>query len=138
MAEDSNSCVRTANGLSFGCCSRFKTSVSCGAKVSLPRFGSFSQVAIPLLILPGLMRDCGMKGASIVVVVALALLCSCDRDDQQIKVYKVAKAPLETTPAPEVAMPTNASSPSVLSANAPGLTTSATAEVPKNWEAQPL
>ena len=53
------------------------------------------------------MRDCGMKGVSVVVVVALGLLCGCDRDDQQIKVYKVAKAPLETTPPPEAAMPTN-------------------------------
>ncbi|HEX4629384.1 MAG TPA: hypothetical protein VH188_00320 [Chthoniobacterales bacterium] len=79
-----------------------------------------------------------MKGVSVVVVAALALLCGCNRDDQQIKVYKVAKAPLETTPAPEAAMPTNASSPSVLSSNGPGLTTTATAEAPKNWESQPL
>src|ERR1043165_612793 len=84
------------------------------------------------------MRDCGMKGVSVVVVAALALLCGCNRDDQEIKVYKVAKAPLESTPAPETAMPTNASSPSVLSPNTPGLTTSTTAEAPKNWEPQPL
>src|ERR1041385_2106797 len=87
-----------------------------------------SEPAIPLLILPGLMRDWGMKGASVVVVASLALLCGCNRDDQEIKVYKVAKAPLESTPAPETAMPTNASSPSVLSPTMPGLTTSPTAE----------
>jgi hypothetical protein len=80
-----------------------------------------------------------MKGASVAIVAALALLCGgCDRDDQQIKVYRVAKAPLETTPPPEAAMPTNASSPSTLSASAPGLTTTTAAEVPKNWESQPL
>ena len=79
-----------------------------------------------------------MKGLSVAVVAALALLCGCNRDDQQIKVYRVAKAPLETTPPPEAAMPTNASSPSTLSANAPGLTTTTTAEVPKNWEPQAL
>jgi len=84
------------------------------------------------------MRDWGMRGSSVVVVAALALLWGCNRDDQQIKVYKVAKAPLETTPAPEAAMPTNASSPSTLSANVPGLTTTTTAEAPKNWEPQPL
>jgi hypothetical protein len=80
-----------------------------------------------------------MKRASIVVVAALALLCGCDRDDQQIKVYRVSKAPLESTPPPsDATMPTNASSPSALSANAPGVTTTATADVPKNWEPQPL
>jgi hypothetical protein len=79
-----------------------------------------------------------MKGVSAAIFAALALLCGCDRDDQQIKVYRVAKAPLESTPPPEAAMPTNASSPSALSANAPSLTTPATAEAPKNWEPQPL
>jgi hypothetical protein len=79
-----------------------------------------------------------MKGASVAIVAALALLCGCDRDDQQIKVYRVAKAPLETTPPPEAAMPTNASSPSALLPNVPGLTTTAVAEAPKNWEPQPL
>lgn len=79
-----------------------------------------------------------MKAASVAIVAAFALLCGCDRDDQQIKVYRVAKAPLETTPPPEAAMPTNASSPSALSSSAPSMTTTATAEVPKNWEPQPL
>jgi hypothetical protein len=79
-----------------------------------------------------------MRGASAVVVAALTLLCSCNRDDQQIKVYRVAKAPLETTPPPEAAMPTNASSPSTLSGSAPSLMTTTTAEAPKNWEPQPL
>ncbi|MFL6520319.1 MAG: hypothetical protein ACJ8NS_08885 [Chthoniobacterales bacterium] len=79
-----------------------------------------------------------MKGSVVIVIAALALLCGCDRDDQHIKVYKVAKAPLETAPPPEPAMPTNASSPSTLSPNLPGLTTSTTAEAPKNWEPQPL
>ncbi len=72
------------------------------------------------------------------VVIAMTALCGCDRDDQQIKVYRVAKAPLETTPAPEMSMPTNASSPSSFSPNAPGIPTAATANAPKNWEPQPL
>ena len=79
-----------------------------------------------------------MRGAPVAIVAALALLCGCNRDDQQIKVYRVAKAPLESTPAPEAAMPTNASSPSVLSATAPGPTSGGTAQAPKNWEPQPL
>jgi hypothetical protein len=43
--------------------------------------------------------------------VAVAMLSACDRGDQQIKVYRIAKAPLESTPPPEATMPTNASSP---------------------------
>ena len=78
-----------------------------------------------------------MKGTlgPVAVLTAVALLSGCDRDDQQIKVYRVAKAPLETPPSSDASvMPTNASSPS--SITAPGSTS--VADVPKNWEAQPL
>jgi hypothetical protein len=47
------------------------------------------------------------------------LLGGCDRDDQQIKVYRVAKAPLESTPPPDATMPTNASSPNAEAPAAP-------------------
>jgi hypothetical protein len=68
---------------------------------------------------------------------ATVVLCGCERDDQQIKVYRVAKAPLESTPPPDTSMmPTNASSPSASSLTAPGA--SNVADVPKNWEPQPL
>lgn len=81
-----------------------------------------------------------MKGASApaAIVTAALLLCGCERDDQQIKVYKVVKAPLETPPPPPDSsmMPTNASSPSASSLTAP--TSSVAAGVPKNWEPQPL
>jgi hypothetical protein len=50
-----------------------------------------------------------MKGG--VVALAVILLGACDRDDQQIKVYRVSKAPLESTPPLDATMPTNASSP---------------------------
>lgn len=70
------------------------------------------------------------------LVVLLAGFCGCERDDQQIKVYRIAKAPLESTPAPEAPMPTNASSPSALLPSGPAST--AAADTPKNWEAQPL
>ena len=76
--------------------------------------------------------------APVAVATAIAMFCGCDRDDQQIKVYRVAKAPLENTPAPEMPMPTNASSPSSANASAPGVPTAATANAPKNWEPQPL
>ncbi|MFL6588981.1 MAG: hypothetical protein ACJ8M4_02280 [Chthoniobacterales bacterium] len=81
-----------------------------------------------------------MKGllAPVAIAAAMTALCGCDRDDQQIKVYRVAKAPLETTPAPDMAMPTNASSPSSFTPNAPGIPTAATANAPKTWEPQPL
>jgi hypothetical protein len=50
-----------------------------------------------------------MKGVAVAIVAAM--LSACDRGDQQIKVYRIAKAPLESTPPPEATMPTNASSP---------------------------
>jgi hypothetical protein len=53
-----------------------------------------------------------MKGAALpMAIVAAMLLGACDRDDQPVKVYRVAKAPLESTPPPDATMPTNASSP---------------------------
>jgi len=79
-----------------------------------------------------------MKGAvSFLIIVAALAICGCERDDQQIKVYRIAKAPLESTPPPDNSMmPTNASSPSASSMTAPG--TANVADVPKNWEPQPL
>jgi hypothetical protein len=79
-----------------------------------------------------------MRGTvSLIIVGAVLALCGCERDDQQIKVYRVSKAPLESTPPPsEAMMPTNASSPSASSLTAPG--SSNVADVPKNWEPQPL
>jgi len=83
------------------------------------------------------MRNWGMKGALVsVAIVAAMLLGACDRNDQQIKVYRIAKAPLESTPPPDASMPTNASSPSALSTAAPS--TMAAAVVPPKWEVQPL
>jgi hypothetical protein len=79
-----------------------------------------------------------MRGAvCFILISAVLVLCGCERDDQQIKVYRIAKAPLESTPPPDTSMmPTNASSPSASSFTAPGL--SDIADVPKNWEPQPL
>ncbi len=77
-----------------------------------------------------------MKGTLASLAVAALLLNACDRNDQQIKVYRIAKAPLESTPPPDASMPTNASSPSALSTAAPSMVTAAV--VPSNWEAQPL
>src|SRR2546423_3471756 len=85
------------------------------------------------------MRNSGMRESVFVVIVAASLaLSGCDRDDQQIKVYRVAKAPLESTPPPDTSsmMPTNAQSPSAASLTAPS--SSKVADAPKNWEPQPL
>src|SRR6478752_1303978 len=80
-----------------------------------------------------------MKGVfgSAVIVVAAILCGGCERADQEIKVYRVAKAPLETTPPPDASMPTNASSPSALPNTSLSNPTVA-ADVPKNWEPQAL
>src|SRR3954468_19833439 len=81
------------------------------------------------------LRMNGTRGAVGTLIAIVVLLCGCDRDDQQIKVYRVAKAPLESPAPPETSMmPTNASSPS--SITAPG--SASVAEVPKDWESQPL
>jgi hypothetical protein len=64
------------------------------------------------------------------------LLFACDRSDQQIKVYRIAKAPLDATPPGDAALPTNVSSPSSLPEAVP--ITLPTAAVPPNWEPQPL
>jgi hypothetical protein len=69
------------------------------------------------------------------ILLAAALLCSCDRDDQQIKVYRVAKAPLESPPPADASMiPTNSPAPSSITAPS----SSSVADVPKSWESQPL
>lgn len=57
------------------------------------------------------MRRAGSTGRALLAVIWIAALGGCDRDDQQIKVYRVAKAPLESTPPPDATMPTNVSSP---------------------------
>jgi hypothetical protein len=81
-----------------------------------------------------------MKGAALsVTVVVVLLLCGCDRNDQQIKVYRIAKAPLESTLPPEATMPTNASSPN---ADAPAAPSSSEKpqiqwDVPPGWSSAP-
>jgi hypothetical protein len=82
------------------------------------------------------MRGVGSGAASISFVAVAIFLSACDRSDQQIKVYRVAKAPLDATPSGDAAMPTNASSPSSLPLAAPF--TPITAIIPPNWESQPL
>jgi len=65
--------------------------------------------------------------------IVVGTLGACDHDDQQIKVYRVAKAPLESTPSPDAAMPTNASSPGADLAAPP-----VTAEKPQiQWDVPP-
>jgi hypothetical protein len=81
-----------------------------------------------------------MKGALVsVAIVAAMVLGACDRSDQQIKVYRIAKAPLESTPPPEATMPTNASSPN---ADAPAAPPSSEKpriqwDVPPGWSSTP-
>ena len=76
-----------------------------------------------------------MRVTAALATVAAMILGACDRNDQQIKVYRVAKAPLENA-SPDASLPTNASSPSSLPVAPPN--TSETAVIAPNWEAQPL
>ena len=65
------------------------------------------------------------------------LMTACDRSDQQIKVYRVSKAPLEeSTPQQQNAMPTNAGSPAAPHGMPPVMSTTPT--TPPNWEPQIL
>ena len=65
------------------------------------------------------------------------LMPACDRSDQQVKVYRVSKAPLEeSAPQQQNAMPTNAGSPAAPHGMPP--VTSTTPTTPPNWEPQPL
>jgi len=65
------------------------------------------------------------------------LMPACDRSDQQIKVYRVSKAPLEeSAPQQQNAMPTNAGSPAAPHRMPPVTSTAPT--MPPNWEPQPL
>ena len=77
-----------------------------------------------------------LNQASIAFLALALLLVGCDRSDQQIKVYRVTKAPLEDATSTDAAMPTNASSPSSLSTATPGMTMAGI--VPPNWEPQAL
>lgn len=80
-----------------------------------------------------------MKGAVVAVAIVAAILSACDRNDQQIKVYRVAKAPLESTPPPDANLPTNVSSPA---ADAPVPPPSSEKpqikwDVPSTWSSAP-
>ena len=64
------------------------------------------------------MRALTIRGLALLLAIGAAFLSACERDDQQIKVYRVSKAPLESTPppmdmsmAPNSQVPTNAPSP---------------------------
>jgi len=82
------------------------------------------------------MRIVRLRAASLSLVIAAMLLSACDRSDQQIKVYRVAKAPLEAAPPADATLPTNASSPSSVSGAGPSAPMTAT--IPSNWETQAL
>lgn len=66
------------------------------------------------------MRAVAIRGISLLLASGAVILSACERDDQQIKVYRVSKAPLESTPPPpDATMPTNASSPAADAMTAP-------------------
>jgi hypothetical protein len=65
------------------------------------------------------------------------LMPACHRSDQQIKIYRVSKAPLEeSVPQQQDAMPTNTAAPRMPGGLAPRAETAVA--TPPNWERQPL
>src|SRR4030095_10405382 len=82
------------------------------------------------------MRVVGLRGASVSPGAVAMLLFACDSSDDQIKVYRIANAPLDATPPGDAALPTNVSSPSSLPEAVP--ITPLSAAVPPNWEPQLL
>src|SRR5438067_1871462 len=84
-------------------------------------------------------RAAWVKGMALLAATAL-IFAGCDRDDQQIKVYRVSKAPLESTPPPsDATMPTNASSPAADSLAAPPTSERPQIkwDVPAEWTSAP-
>src|SRR5437764_11427876 len=73
------------------------------------------------------MWDFGAWRVSAFFAVMLLVGAGCNRSDQEIKGYRVAKAPLDSTPEHDAAAPSDAASLAFL----PGA-------VPSNWEPQPL
>ncbi len=82
------------------------------------------------------MRVVGSRAASVSFAAFVIFLVGCDRDDGKIKVYRVSKAPLESSASEQGTMPTNAASPAFPAGVAP--TGATTVTTPPNWEAQPL
>jgi hypothetical protein len=71
------------------------------------------------------------------LAVIVILASACGRSEEQIKVYRVSKAPLEeSAPQQQNAMPTNAGSPAAPHGMPPVTATAPT--TPPNWEPQPL
>lgn len=71
------------------------------------------------------------------VCALVILIPACHRSDQQIKVYRVSKAPLEeSVPQQQDAMPTNTAAPRMPGGLAPTAATEIT--TPPSWEPQPL
>ena len=71
------------------------------------------------------------------VCALVILMPACHRSDQQIKVYRVSKAPLEeSAPQQQDAMPTNTAAPRMPGGLAPTAATEIT--TPPKWEPQPL
>jgi hypothetical protein len=68
----------------------------------------------------------------------VAFISACDRSEQQIKVYRVSKAPLEEAlPQQQEAMPTNTAAPR-MPAGLASTAAAAAVTTPPNWEPQPL
>jgi hypothetical protein len=71
------------------------------------------------------------------LAVIVILASACGRSEEQIKVYRVSKAPLEeSVPQQQKAMPTNARSPAAPHGMPPVTSTAPT--TPPDWEPQPL
>jgi hypothetical protein len=86
------------------------------------------------------MRALTIRGITLLVAASAALLAACDRDDQQIKVYRVSKAPVESTPPPlDATMPTNASSPAADAMAPPSSSEKPDIkwDVPADWSSAP-
>jgi hypothetical protein len=72
-----------------------------------------------------LKQGLGRRAVSTFLVLVLLFPAACNRSDEKIKVYRVAKAQLELPPPEKAPLPANASAPAV------------TITTPAGWEAQP-
>lgn len=104
-----------------------------GAPAGKPESNLFGRATLPRV------QYCLVKLRVLILAAGLALVCSgCNRDDEQIKVYRLVKAPLESSPSEtdSSSLADNPSAPVPPMEGSQALAPSAA--LPSNWEPQPL
>ncbi len=104
-----------------------------GARAGKPESNLFGRATLPRV------QYCLVKLRVLVLAAGLALVCSgCNRDDEQIKVYRLVKAPLESSPSETDSSSLADNPPVPVSPMEGSQAVAPSAALPSNWEPQPL